>query len=302
MTTEGDTISTEPENNGLPKPYLSWSQVSKWRQCGESFRLSYIEHVQRMPGGAAIAGSAVHRTVEDIEEFDWWREPVQFDKGGQVHESFIHYLRFGLAETREAMGEHAWPVQWGGRKTKDYPEGENQEWWELYGGLSMLKKYAAMRRHDEEDGLMLVQASVERRLSVHLDLPNHDEPVLFEAYMDSAVMQDTNTGFVIPRDVKTGSVLGLDPLQLALYGQLRMKLDPKVRVEQAEFAWLRAGKIEDVRRQVNLLPYYPILPRFIMEAEQGIIGQQFPLRPSALCGSCGVRYACDWGKVVAPVE
>jgi hypothetical protein len=302
MPTEGDTIDTATqEGTALPKPYMSWSQVSKWRTCGEQYRLSYIEKVARMPSGAAIAGSAVHRTVEDIEEFDWWRDPVQFDKAGSVHESFIHYLRFMLSEA-SAGNEHGWPVQWGGRKTKDYPDGENQQWWELYGGLSMLKKYGAVRRNDEADGLMLVESSVERRVSVHLDLPGRDEPMLFEAYVDSALMQDTNTGFVVPRDVKSGSVLGLDPMQLALYGQLWMKMDPNVRVEQAEFAWLRAAKVEDVRRTVDLRPYYPLLPRFILEAEHGILHEQFTMRPSNLCGSCGVRHACEWGKVVAPVE
>jgi RecB family exonuclease len=186
-------------------------------------------------------------------------------------------------------GEDA--LRWGGRKTRDYPGGEDARWWRVQGPV-MLKRYLAIRRMDEDAGSEPVEAGIE--MQVLAALPGGQ---MVKGYID-ALLLVTADGERVVRDYKTGRPGGGDPLQLASYAWALDK-GPGIACDVGHFCYLRRGD----QAQFDLRPLVPLIERQYADLARGVAEGFFPLRPSAMCKGCSVRESCPYGRTLEdPLE
>ena len=268
--------------------HLSHSQISKYRQCGKAYELAYREGVPSIPSGAGIGGSTVHKVIEVCEAEGLWRDLNAFGEGGGVEDLFRGMFTY-LVE--EAFDTSPYPVRWGTRKSKEFPEGEAVRWWWKMGPM-FLRRYASLRQIDQEHGIKVLEGDVERAVGVHLDIES--EPVLIKGYIDAVMMVDEETGEGIIRDYKTGT--WLDPTQLAVYAWMLSK-DPKRpwTITRGEFGYLRGANQDAWIKSYDLTDWVPLVPMFFREAAEGIASGYFPHNPTSLCSSCLVKKSCKYG-------
>jgi hypothetical protein len=279
----------------LPAPtatkHLSWSRLQTYSDCGEKYRLTYVEKVPREPQGYWIGGGAIHDAIQWAESGDLVQE---FLEGGALTESksrqaleewFLH--RFDeLLE--EAGGRDA--VRWAGRKTKEFPDGEDDRWWHKSGPM-MLRRFLEVRMADHESGVRLWDRSVERSLVT--ELPSG---TTLSARVDVLLAVDTDgTPFI--RDYKAGKPGGADPLQLVNYAWLigeALGILPR----RGEFCYLRAVDVKKRVREFDLGPWLEDVdvPATFAQLEQLVDSGIFLIQPSSYCVSCPVRRYCRYGR------
>jgi hypothetical protein len=275
----------EPVPVKLPRGYISFSQVSGYQNCPEKYRLQYIEDAPSEPSGAALAGSAVHAVIAQAEQEGWWLE-------GRAEPMYAAFAR-DFGDRIEAVGGPD-AIKWGGRKTKNFPQGEDMLWW-AHTGPVMLDRYAALRQKDAAEGAQILPGDVEREVGVLLDVPGRNEKLLVRGFLDALVLVDPN-GQAVIRDYKTGSWMA--PEQLGLYAFMLGKADPPLNVDVGELVKLRQPKIDSMIARFNLAPWVPVMETMLLESVQGIESGFFPMRPGMLCPSCGVRSLCSWGATL----
>lgn len=269
-----------------PRGYLSWSQVSSYQTCGEAYRLRYFEHAPSEPSGAAIAGASIHEVIAEAEAAFWWQEGF----ADQLREVFV---RTFVRRVTEAGGELA--CRWGGRKSRDYPNGEDFRWW-LFNGPLMLNRYAQVRAADEDAGSQVLLPNVERKVSAFLRVPQRPEPILLIGYLDQLVLVNAD-GEAVVRDWKSGR--WSEPLQLAVYAWMLANQEAPLTVTRGELVKLRQP-LEKTVEAYDLTQWTDLVPRLALDTIRGIEAGVFPIRPSMLCPSCSVREHCPWGSTLEP--
>lgn len=119
--------------------FLSWSRYTTVTNCLRSFKLKYIDQVPQRPQGAQLGGKTVHSIIE------------YFEHGSVIapgHQAFADEWSAVVAENPNA--------RWSGRATKEYPNGEDADWW-FKQGPRMLDNYFWLREQDEAIGRRLMQ-------------------------------------------------------------------------------------------------------------------------------------------------
>ena len=152
MTTERTGMDAATQHR---PSVLSFSQMDSYDSCPAKWRYQYRDRMPKMEtSGAALGGSSVHYVVERMEA-DYERLIAREDSADDLHDLFVEDFR---ARIEREVSEAA-PLAWGGKKTKSFPDGNNQHWWEspVEGGTKMLRKYAAIRRADEQDGTSVIE-------------------------------------------------------------------------------------------------------------------------------------------------
>jgi PD-(D/E)XK nuclease superfamily len=288
---------------------LSWSRLSSYSRCGESFRLSYVEQIPRAPSGAAMAGTAVHRVGEQLAKTGLFQDPFYVEG---VAATAAVQLFTELVE--EAGGPDV--CMWGGRKRnlkdertgKDVLDDEGNKVkvgedfrWMVQTIPTWVKRLGTILRRDIEHGLYIVEANVERQVTVWLIPPESDERmpdgVQVTGFIDTMLLAN-DYGMPIVRDVKTGTLL--DEMQLAVYAWLLEQLDEpaKVNTTIGQFAYLRGADSGSWIKEHDLTLLKPIVPQLFDGLLKGIAAEVFTLSPSSFCGSCWVRHGCVYGKTL----
>ncbi|MHB8524359.1 MAG: RecB family exonuclease [Limisphaerales bacterium] len=71
------TLLTDREERVTTLPHLSHSQVSKWLNCGEQYRLYYVERLRAaVPSATLVFGQVVHQALAHL--FQKKGDPVQY--------------------------------------------------------------------------------------------------------------------------------------------------------------------------------------------------------------------------------
>lgn len=251
--------------------HVSPSQISSWHQCGRRYLLERVVSVEEKPQGHFIGGTAVHSAIESALRFP--TEPLRFD------EVLLDELR--------AVGG-AEKVEWRGRKTKAYPNGEDSAWWVAEGPRMV------------ERALAIVEAEKARGFEI-LDIEAGYAPVIggreFKLRADLVMRHPEGTALVI--DWKTGQSAGdWAPFQLAYYA---MAIEQVHGIEVTNVA----GRIGLLRKEgaEGYLAFDPkesvaLATQFVTDFTAGTEAGVYPLRPSALCKACGVRAFCEYGKTL----
>jgi hypothetical protein len=235
-----------------------------------------VERVDESPSGALLAGRAIHHAIE-------WAEDQESPAPESVAEVFLE----GFTKSIEAVGDQ--PIHWSGRKTKEFPRGEDLLWWTRQGPM-MLRRYLAVREAQRILGWKRVDESVERRISV--PLPSGADLV---GVLDQMILSDEN-GELIIVDWKTGT-MRLPALQLAVYAWI-VKQALEFTVTRGQFVYLRSV---DVSKRVvthELEDLIPLVPGLFENLEKGIEHGIFLINPGPFCPSCSVRAHCPYGKTL----
>lgn len=297
---------------------VSYSRLSRYQQCGESFRLQYKAEVPTLPSGAAIAGTVCHGLIEEMTIEGWFRSPdtVESVCAVEFEKRFTKQLVDEGGEPRYSEGKLVDfdGILWGGRKRalrddndkivrdpegKSIMVGENYLWF-LKMAPTWLKRAGTVLREDERAGLTVAQANVERRVTAWLIPPHTEEAfpegVLVTGIIDLMLLVDEATGSPVIRDWKTGTYV--NPIQLADYAWLLANVDdPNARIvaEVGQIGYLRGTTKDTWIREYDLRPWISIIPRMFKEMVLGVDAGLFPLHPSSWCGSCWVRQHCEYG-------
>jgi hypothetical protein len=281
------TLPAVPKDAPAP---LSFSRLSVYAGCPRRYQLRYVEHAPRRENGAGLAGRAIHQVIEEAEADAAWADEDAWEFGGPWAERFLGLL---WAEVEEAGGPEA--CYWGGRRSKQFPDGETPEWWEARGPI-MLWRYAQVRRTDEEEGLVVPAGGVELEVAVNLG------EVHVRGRIDAAVLVDSNDpdlDAVTIRDYKSGTML--EPLQLVVYAWL-VRIAKGWTAARGQFVKLRPDKPTERIMEIDLEPLIDLAPeRMRALAAQLVISQErdlWPINPSSLCVACDVKEHCPWGQHV----
>ena len=286
------------------KPYLSWSQLKTWERCERQYEARYLERLPSMrpPGGALVGGAAVHAAIEASEAQGlWWHEDAAKDDSDLARV----YLELLTAEIDRQGGEGE--IQWGGRKTKEFPEGENRLWWERHG-LVMLRRQVHLRRTWAAQGWDWHPGGSEMRLFTKLPSGRALQVVIDQfLYTDNGApaLIDYKTG-QIGRDLTEGGERQLAAYAWALEGsEAVMTLLGGEPIDRAAFVYLRATDMDKAVQVVDLRPIKPLIPGFFAALESVVESRQpgsFPMRPGQHCGWCSYRPWCQWGQILEARE
>jgi hypothetical protein len=256
--------------------YLSWSRLRRYSNCGESYRLSYIEDIPGTPSGAAIAGKAMHQVIADAEASEAWRD----EDNVTMRLAFDGYFTEAVMD---AGGPDA--CRWGGRKDRDGRPAEDYRWWLQYAGDLFCRRYAATRRRDDAEGFVLYPEGVEMEVAIDIE-GRH-----FVSYIDMLLVSPD--GEPIIRDWKTGRMS--EPYQLGVYAWVLQNSELALTVDRGQIGYLRGSDSSKYIQDYGIIGWRELVPRMLDDLIRGVEGDIFPLRPSSFCVSCDVRQACEYG-------
>lgn len=259
--------------------YLSWSRLRTYANCGESYRLSYIEEIPGAPSGAAIAGKAMHRAIADAEAAESWKDEDDIS----MRLAFDSYF---TEDVEQAGGPDA--CRWGGRKDKDGRPAEDYLWWVQYAGDLFCRRYAAIRRRDWGQGTQLYPDGVEMELAIDIN-GRH-----FVSYIDMLLV--TEQGEPVIRDWKTGRMV--EPYQLGVYSWVLANSELGLTVDIGQIGYLRGNDGNQWIKNYRIDQLRELVPRMLDDLIRGVEGEVFPMRPSPFCTACGVRQACEYGMTL----
>jgi hypothetical protein len=263
---------------GEPRPALSWSRLSAYSHCGYQYKLQNIDKLPQVPQGNFLGGRAIHEAIEESERQGWWKDSDSAARGGVLERFFLAAFD---AELIEAHDSADYPIRWGGRKTRNYPGGEDAKWWQTSGPM-MLRRYVSLRQADAELGHEMEH--IEGFVGANLPSGTY-----VRGYIDGYLSGDTI------RDWKTGKPGGAQRAQLGTYGwAMRSTMDKEVRYGQ--FVYLRAQDSARMVETFDLEPWIAMVEWMFTELEKGLAAEVYLPQPSNMCIACSVRPHCQVGQ------
>jgi hypothetical protein len=256
--------------------YLRHSALQTFQGCGRKFELEYLTPTPRIPQGAFHGGTAVHEAIEWAEkESIWKREDAPELLEGHALARFIEKVK------RDGGGEK---IRWAGRKTKQYPTGEDEQWWYFMLGV-FTKRWLDIRRLWDFEGVKVLPERVE--MTVRSTLPTG---TLLSSKIDALVDIDGEPMLV---DWKTGQKGGSPVFQLATYAW-GIRETMGIEVKRGKFVYLRGPQIDTL----DLTSYLPLVPKMYGDLERAMEAGVFMIQPSNFCISCPVRLDCEYGRLL----
>jgi hypothetical protein len=206
-------------------PYRSYSQLTEWMKCGESFRLSRRVGIKERPSWWLPGGSAFHTTTE------------RYDLGtllnGSIAQTWREEWSIAVAEQHaNAPEEYRDFATWrsAGRGKED------GEWW-IVNGLRFCEGYETWRTEGGGKDLTIVEHGVEAEMNPVLG------GVPVKMFADRIFVDQYGQALVV--DLKTGSSKQPSSLQLGVY---------KVGLEKLTGLVAEWGAFYDARKGTLLPP------------------------------------------------
>lgn len=251
------------------KPHISYSGFTTWLECGEKFRLQRIKGVQEQPGYYLAGGSAVHHATE------------VYDQGADVTtaiQAFHNYFDEELAQRPNAVWRAA------GRKTAQWPQGEDDKWWRA-NGPDMVRKYAQFRINTNATfPIWQTEAGLEG-IELPVD-PEFTGGIQLKGYIDRVFTMQPELVVV---DLKSGSREPASALQLGVYATA-MEKQYGIRPKWGAYYMTRKGEMTPM---VDLSHYTEEkLARWFRSFKRAVESDIFVPHVTSMCSGCGVREAC----------
>lgn len=252
------------------KNYLSYSALSSYLDCGNRFYLERIANAPQSPAWYFVGGDAVHLATE-------W-----LDTGEHTDPDVAWKLAWEQALKRVEPGME---VRSSGRKTKDWPDKENDAWW-LHFGPQFVTSWVKWRDEKRNEGWALLELpGGEPAIEVPV---NYDfDDVLVKGYIDR-VMVDPN-GQVVVVDLKSGSREPASSLQLAVYA-LGLQKTLGIGASLGGYWMARQGDIPSLHSLTHLTE--DLLGRWFSDTKKAIENQIFIPKVGQLCSTCSVAPYC----------
>lgn len=263
---------------------LSYSRSKTYRQCGEQYRLKYIEQLSDIPGWYNVGGSAFHAQVHDLAMADHGMPPAD----GREKWSFRDYFyeeEEAQADASPGIPKSEWKTA--GRKTKADPIGEGRTWW-LSEGQAMVNRWKNWYRDVPMD--IWITDDGEPALEIQFDY--EIEPgTRIRGAIDS-VWVHRQTGHLVIVDYKTGKP-PKDQAQLGTYGNALVHQYGDLGPLFGGYWMARGGVLTGMYGlDVDMGP--KLVYGYLQDAK-GIKAEAYPPSPSKLCDWCSFQSFCSWG-------
>ncbi len=270
------------------------SQITSHGQCAMRYWIERRKGVREVPAWWNVAGTAFHETIREHETLAAIgpRTPT----ADEAAKRFPHFLAEQIAQTviDTGVGPHDWRA--GGRKSEAYPNKEDRSWW-LDKGPEMVAQYVVAQEGRGCEVLRMPDTSPEPigdALALELGFmwdPGHGLPPV-KGFIDQVLYFPASDGIIV-RDLKSGSQVPVDRLQVAVY---RLALEDCFGVTATrwwgDFWQARKGKEStgwDLSDRAKVEAFVHNRLRVMDAAERlGI----YPANPGNNCSSCGVRPHC----------
>ena len=249
-------------------PYRSHSQLTGWLKCPEQYHLERREGIPTVPGVGAVAGQAVHLATEKIDQGEWPNDPVWAWEQARAEKVRDEFDKSGIPSDR-------WRIS--GRKTKEWPLGEDWNWWNQKGP----QQIANWHNFISNSRYTLIPDLIEIEVNAEIG------GVMVKGFLDRVAVNDDGEAGVI--DLKSGAYQPKGSMQLGLYRYLLNKtvgLDP---VWGAFFMTRRGVLTAPVKLEKWSDDRLDTMVRAING--QIVSGEHWP-QPNMLCKACGVNAHC----------
>lgn len=265
------------------KPYLSYSSLSTYLKCGESYRLSRIEKVPEAPAYWLPGGTAVHYGCEVFDqEYEGgldYQEAVA--RGVQAyHDKFTE----AVAELDAQRDGQEWRA--GGRRSKQWPNGEDATWWRTEGP-PQVARYADWRLGHSALHIWTVPETGDLAIELPFstDLGNGN---LTHGYIDRIFINEASLELIVV-DLKSGQRTPSDPTQLALYATA-VEIEHGIRPRYGAYYMTREGALKG---EADLSRFdRNMLGMWLTMARTGIENELFLPHIDSMCNTCSVRNYC----------
>ena len=261
------------------KAHLSYSAVDSLAQCGERFRLERVARVPQQPAWWFIGGSAFHLASEYIDSCLFGDLDDDYDLEPLWQQAWNIAYRDAIGDTDPKK------IRAGGRSSKEWPDRENDKWWEHHLP-KMVEAYRTKMRQMLADGWLLWEP-VPEQPAIELPFSFTIEDVLFKGAIDRVFINPD--GELVVVDIKTGSRQPEASMLLGVYSVAIEKIFG-VKPILGQYYMARKAELTD---QVSLLHYnQDMLYRIFNTAKRMIEEEIFLPHVSSLCNACGVREYC----------
>ena len=250
--------------------YLSYSSLSSWLECSKRFELERVLNAPQTEAWWFLGGNAVHKASELLDL-------------GELDDPTIAWAR-AFNEELEKI-EPGTEIKAGGRKSKDWPDKENKDWWETFGP-QFVASWVRWRDEKFRDGWQWLETPTGDP-AVEVPVQFEFEDVLVKGYIDR-VMVDPN-GQVIVVDLKTGSREPNSSLQLAIYA-LGLQRNLGVTATLGGYWMARQGDIPTQHSLSHLTD--ELVGSWFKSVQTGIENEIFVPKVGPLCNSCSVQAYC----------
>ena len=247
-------------------PYVSYSQVTGWLNCGEQYRLQKLERVPEVGSWWSVGGTAVHSATEAYDRL--WCIDGDTD-GFNAQERFEDALEDAIANSRAADG-----FDW--RSSR----GQEKDWW-LEDGPRQVQGWIDWRNSSGYRPLQLGDTyAIEARVQADIG------GISVLGYIDR--LEVNPDGELVILDLKSGSRKPSHKLQLQFY---RLLIERSLGLQSTLGGYFMTRKAELVGP--DPIPDTSTLDRlvagFVRARELDIY---VPNPAGTLCGVCGVQRAC----------
>ena len=263
--------------------HMSYSQVNTLTTCSYQWYLGRGRKVPEQPNWGGVGGNAVHTATE---RYDWaLHEGVELTDT-ELDDVFHLVFDEEIAKRERYSKFTKEEFHVGGRKSKEWPDKENEDWWRA-NGPTMVRSWKAWRRvcpwelaevPDAETG-ELVPA-----IEVGMEVDLGSGPV--KAFIDRVFVHQGN---LIVLDLKSNAREPESAKQLGLYAVMFAKTFGD-KPASGVFWMGRTGSTSEVK---NLTGYTEERFAYEFDAARRVIeARAFVPKESALCRGCGVRKYC----------
>lgn len=280
----GREVSSLKELTG--SEYLSFSTMTQYLECGERFRLERVERVPRGQAWWFFGGNAFHKATELLDR------GVIKSADDAWHEAWLEQMANVVDLNR---------VQAGGRKTREFPRGEDGVWWMTHGPL-LVERYVRWRSERRLAGWSLATVNSEPGIEIPFRVEFDGVPV--QGVIDRLWMNGDGEHIVV--DYKAGSKAPSNLTQLGIYGVALAK-QHGIDVKSGAYYLARAGEMAGPyalrgiplpgtapkdKQRTSPLDAAELEARFA-RALAGIEAENFEPHITSKCATCPVRWHCS---------
>jgi putative RecB family exonuclease len=249
------------------------SRLTSIARCGTSYELERVKRLPSSPAGWTMQGIAIHDAA------DAWEKSARTMGVLDAQDVFKRSWRAEMAKAESKFPERdRWLV--GGRKKvqNDLVDRYNN-------GLAQVECYI---RYNQEDANLVPYTMPDGSIAAEIGFEIEFDGVTVLGYLD-LLMEDTRTGELLVRDIKSGSKAPVVPFQLIVY---RMAVADVLGldVRWGHFFMTREGHpgqaIDLTTLDEDLIRLW--FRRQVEIAERGL----FLPNPGDACRTCGVSIHC----------
>lgn len=256
--------------------HRSFSQVKQLKDCGTAYKLARIDRAPKLQASWSIQGNAVHSGAEAAA---WGGDPV------------VAYEATWEERENEALKSEPDMKKWQTGTPKR--DGATDAAQRFLKGKEQLADYLAYMEQSDDEVWRLPSGEPAAEVTFELDFGG----VTVKGAIDQIIRK--GNGKIVVRDLKTGTKLPEDPMQLGLYAQAANRLYG-LDITAGDYWMAKSGT---ATTEYDLSAYTEdFFAAEFANADRIIREGLFTTRPGDHCRVCDVRPSCPIRGFLKPAQ